>query len=456
MDFMTTVTPSILDCRASMDMGPGTMKLMLWYDNEWSYSAQMIRIMEHMAEYDEKQAAPKPVKFDLAPQMSIRNLHLNGKKVVARFDFNVPVDKGVVMDDLRVRAALPTIHHILDSNPNRLVLVAHFGRPKGKDEKNSLKFLVPIIEKLIERPVKFLADGVSAETLDELEKNSEGDKGTVYLLENIRFHDAEEKFDPENELSAMYQQLGDVMIADCFGCVHRKHMSVCHLKNKTNQSGYGYLIEQEVAALNPLLAQEYHTENKRKKVLGIMGGAKIADKQPMIDCLSKMPNTRIFVGGGLTRNWTDQYPITPATVVLARDAYGAASLSKEDAPKYIPNVEAVGGGGFDAGPAALRDLYREIDNANVIFWNGCLGVIEDDRYRTGSKLITDYLLAQTHKTIIIGGGETASLFVGQNAPHVYLSTGGGALLGHIKSQVMGTEPLPGLAVFGDVDSSDSE
>jgi phosphoglycerate kinase len=412
----------------------------------------MIRMMEHMAEHDEKAAAPtRTTPFELDPSYSIQNLNLLSKNVVARFDFNVPVHKGVVMDDLRVRAALPTMRHILESGAKRLVLVVHFGRPKGKDAANSVNFLVPILEKLLERPVKFLPNGVSKETLTELDSNAASDEGTVYLLENIRFHPEEEKFDATNEVSAMYQEMGDVMIADCFGCVHRNHMSIVHLKGDKKQMGYGFLIEQEVKSLLPLLSSD-GLPGSRKKVLGIMGGAKIADKQPMIDCLAKMPGTRIFVGGGLTRGWNEKYPITPATVVVARDAYGAATLSAEDKPNYIPSVEAIGGGGFDIGPAGLRDLYREIDNANVIFWNGCLGVIEDDRYRTGSRLITDYLLSQTQKTVIIGGGETASLFAGQNAPHIYLSTGGGALLGHLAAEVNGTAPLPGLGIFAKVES----
>ena len=449
-DFMTTVTPSILDHKASLDMNEGSVKLMMWYDNEWSYSAQCLRIMTHMAATDgDRRAAANGGKaaqarrppFELEPKRDVRAMELKGSSVVARFDFNVPVDKGVVMDDFRVRAALPTMEHILSKGCKRMVLVCRFGRPKGRDEANSVRFLVPLLSSLLKRPVTFLQEGVSQATLGALAANEQTDDGAVYLLENIRFHAEEERHSASSALAATYQQLGDVIIADCFGCVHRPHMSIVHLDGPGRNFGYGLLVEQEVSALSTLLS------NSGKRVLGIMGGAKIADKQPLIDCLCHMPRTRIFVGGGLTRGWKDKYPITPSSVIVSRDAYGAADLSPSTPPRYVANLVANGGAGFDIGPTGLRDLMAAIDEAEIIFWNGCLGVIEDPRYRVGSQIITDYLCSVSGKQVIIGGGETASLFAGRVEPHVYLSTGGGALLGHIESQVNGKAAMPGLAVF---------
>jgi len=459
VDFMTTVTPTILDLKASMDMGPGTFKLMLWYDNEWSYSAQCLRVMAHMyktnaaakramtgrvspkilspaSSYINLATYKQPRACDLKPELSLREVNVGGKNVVARFDFNVPVDNGTVVDDFRVRAALPSINHMLAQNPNRIVLVCHFGRPKGVDKKNSVEFLAPIIKSLLGKEVTFIPDGVSSKTVDFLKSREAADEGAgyVYLLENIRFHEGETKYAAGSGLSTLYKQLGNTHVADCFGCVHRKHMSIVE-----SVDGYGFLIEEEVKAIGDLL------RTNGKRILGIMGGAKIADKQPMIDCLCKMPNTKIFVGGGLTRGWKEKFPQTPLNVILSRDAYGATDLK---APaSYLPDILNNGGGGFDVGPQGMRDLIAEIDQADVIFWNGCLGVIEDPRYRVGSAMIVDYLLAQTGKKVIIGGGETASLFVGKDEPHVYLSTGGGALLAHIQSCVMDKETLPGLAVF---------
>mmetsp|Transcript_19763 Transcript_19763/g.39524 ORF Transcript_19763/g.39524 Transcript_19763/m.39524 type:complete len:751 (-) Transcript_19763:106-2358(-) len=464
VDFMTTTTPTILDRKASMDFKPGSFKLMCWYDNEWSYSAQVLRVMTSMHKHNK--TVERSVRGRISPKISptnsmvnlssasastshvkmlkldgkkaLKSLNLKGKNIVARFDFNVPMDNGKVTDDFRVRASLPSINHMLEQKPNRIVLVCHFGRPKGKDKKNSVEFLAPMLSGMLKRDVKFLPDGVSKKTLDDLSAST-NPAGTVYLLENIRFHPEETKFNPGNDVSKMFQSLGDAYVADCFGCVHRKHMSICHLNAPNAQFGYGFLIEQEVNALASLL------RNDNKRVLGIMGGAKIADKQPMIDCLCKMPGARIFVGGGLTRGFSDFMPSTPHNVILARDAYGAADLS---APAtYMPDVARTGGGGFDCGPQGLRDLIAEIDAADVIFWNGCLGVIEDPRYRVGSAMIVDYLMAQKGKRVIIGGGETASLFKDREADHVYLSTGGGALLAHIQSSVLNTPTVPGLAAF---------
>jgi glyceraldehyde 3-phosphate dehydrogenase len=445
VDFLTTVTPSILDTKASMTMGT-TIKMMLWYDNEWSYSAQCLRVMESMWRYNEDKKAKS---FRLSNDLSLRALNFEGKNVVARFDFNVPVDEGKVTDEYRITSALPSINYMLSEGASRVVLVCHFGRPKGAEAKYSVEFMVEILERLLKRTVKFLPDGVSRKTLDLLAAEPDND-GKVYLLENIRFHPEETKYDKASKFSAMYQELGDVIIADCFGCVHRNHTSIVHLQgddsdsSKSKQFGYGFLIEEEVHALSKLL------NNDGKKVLGIMGGAKIADKQPMIECLSKMDNTRVFVGGGLTRGLGAAMPSMPRNVMLARDAYGAENFDLP--PQHI----VLGGengkdGGFDIGPAGLRDLMGEIDAADVIFWNGCLGVIEDSRYRVGSKMIVDYLLAQTSKQVVIGGGETASLFAGiaDDAPHVYISTGGGALLEHMESIVMQKPTVPGLACFGD-------
>ena len=435
VDFLTTITPSILDLKASQTMG-NTVKMMLWYDNEWSYSAQVVRVMNAMHRYNEEK---KATRFKLAPTLSLRALDLEKKNVLARFDFNVPMDGGKVTDEFRIKSAVPSIEYMLNEGASRVVLVCHFGRPKGKEMQYSVEFIAEILGRMLKKEVKFLPDGVSQKTLDYLAKES-GKSGQVYLLENIRFHPEETKYDAENDFSRMYQELGNVLVADCFGCVHRKHTSIVHLLAPEKEFGYGFLIEDECEALGKLL------NGQGKKVLGIMGGAKIADKQPMIQCLSKMDSTRVFVGGGLTRGLTEAMGELPHNVVCARDAYGADNF--ELPPKYV-KIEGGNGGGFDIGPAGLRDLMAEIDAADVVFWNGCLGVIEDARYRTGSSMIVDYLLAQTHKSVIIGGGETASLFVGLKAEHVYLSTGGGALLEHVESVVMGKPTVPGLALFAE-------
>jgi phosphoglycerate kinase len=439
VDFLTTVTPSILDMRASMTMG-NTVKMMLWYDNEWSYSAQVIRVMEAMFTFNEEK---KTSRFTLAPTRSLRALCLNGRNVVVRCDFNVPTVGGKVIDEFRIEAAVPTIKHILAEGASRVVLVSHFGRPNGAEKQFSVEFMVPILARLLDRPVQFLPAGVSQTTLGALAAAGK-ETAAVYLLENIRFHPEEAEYDPTSVFASMYSQLGDVLVADCFGTVHRSHTSVVHLRHADKQFGYGLLIEKECETLTKLC------RNGGKKVLGIMGGARIADKQPMVKCLSMMRNTKVFVGGGLTLGFGKAMPelVGCKTVVLACDAYGAADLEPTTTPKHVPIADG-DRGGFDIGPAGLRDLMAEIDAADIIFWNGCLGVVEDSRYRVGSAMVVDYLVAQTHKSVVIGGGTTASLFAGIKAAHVHLSTGGGALLALVESVVCGSPLAPGLQLFAE-------
>jgi len=457
-DFLTTSTPCILDQKASLDMTPGNIKVMLWYDNEWSYSAQCLRLVGHMHKYDlqhTKKSVSTP--FKLSARNNLSNLTITtSTNVVARLDFDVPRDsKNNVTDDFLIRSALPTIEYILSKRPNRLVMVCHFGRPKNNDKSKSTAFLVPILQKLLNRSVGFLKNGVSAETLAELKTADEkesGDFTKLFLCENIRFHDGETNYDANSELSALYTQLGDAFVADCFGCAHRSHMSICHLngnKSALNNFAYGMLIEKEIKASDLIL------RNNGDKVLFIMGGSKIEDKQPMIDVLSRMNSTRIFVGGALTNKWASHFPITPRNVVVAKDAYGDAEADGDEQPTYIKSLAENDEDttsklkGFDIGPVGLRELMNEIDNANVIFWNGSLGVIEDDRYRNGSQIIVDYLKSYCkEKVVVVGGGQTASMFVNSEERHIHLSTGGGALLGHIRAQLLlDRNSLPGLTLF---------
>jgi hypothetical protein len=159
-DFATTVTPTILDVNACISMGKGKFKLFVWYDNEWSYSAQLIRMVETMYDFNNKINEKK---------YYIENLNLREKGVVCRLDFNVPRNKaGEVTDDFRVYSAIPTIKTILEKSPKYVILTSHFGRPKGKDSSLSLQFLIPILQKYLMKEVKFLEHGLSEQTLDSI------------------------------------------------------------------------------------------------------------------------------------------------------------------------------------------------------------------------------------------------------------------------------------------------
>ena len=408
-DFMTTITPTIFDKKASLNMGNGKLKLLLWYDNEWSYSAQLIRLVKHMYFFNTK----------IKEKYNMKNLQLEGNNVVARFDFNIAMKDGEVVDDFRIVSALPTIKYILSQNPNRLILTSHFGRPVNKENEFSLQFMIPILEKYLETTIEFLSDGLSQDTLYKT-------KTGVYLLENLRFHPIETLYakqciDTDNDSIRVYRELGDVFIIDAFGCLHREHMSICDINCSDKEYGYGELVENELVNLNSILS------NSNEKILGIIGGAKIQDKMPFIDTLRKIPNTRLFIAGGLAKHY-DEYHNN----VMVME-YGVGNYNMDDEPMELSLVDVKNSSAnlFDISDKSIQVLMDEILKSDIIFWNGPLGVIEHEIYKKGSEQIAMFLQNLKDKKIIVGGGETASLF-DKNRNDIYISTGGGALLEYIQ------------------------
>lgn len=408
-DFMSTKTPTIFDKKASMEMGNNKLKMLLWYDNEWSYSTQLIRLVKHMHHFNTM----------IKDKYNMKNLELNGKNIVARFDFNVAMNNGKIIDDFRIASAIPTIKYILSQNPNRLILTSHFGRPKNKESEFSLQFMIPILEKYLETKIEFLSEGLVNNTLYKINSG-------VYLLENLRYYTAETLYNPDeisdNNTVRIYRELGDVFIIDAFGCLHREHMSICDVKYSGKEYGYGELIERELLNLNTILS------NKNEKVLGIIGGAKIQDKMPFIHKLRKIPNTKLFIAGGLAKHYEEYYD----NVMVMK--YGKGNYNMEDEPKELTLVDIKNSDAnfYDISDINMQILMEEIINSDIIFWNGPLGVIEHDIYKKGSVRLATFLQNISNKKIIIGGGETATLF-NKNNNDIYVSTGGGALLDYIQN-----------------------
>lgn len=408
-DFMSTRTPTIFDKKASLEMGPGKLKMLLWYDNEWSYSTQLIRLVKHMYHFNTM----------IKDKYNMKNLELTGKNVVARFDFNVAMNNGGIVDDFRIASAIPTIKYILSQNPNRLILTSHFGRPKNKETEFSLKFMIPILEKYLETTIDFLPEGLANNTIHKLNTG-------VYLLENLRYYTAETLYNPEeisdNNSVRIYRELGDVFIIDAFGCLHREHMSICDINYSGKEYGYGELIEKELVNLNTILS------NKNEKVLGIIGGAKIQDKLPFIHKLRKIPNTRLFIAGGLAKHYEQYYD----NVMVMR--YGVGNYNMGDEPQELTLVDVKNSDAnfYDISDINMQVLMEEVLKSDIIFWNGPLGVIEHEIYKKGSIRLATFLQNIKNKKIIIGGGETATLFNKDNND-IYVSTGGGALLDYIQN-----------------------
>jgi glyceraldehyde 3-phosphate dehydrogenase len=425
-DFTTTVTPTILDVNACISMGKGKFKLFVWYDNEWSYSAQLIRMVESMYKFNNT----------ITEKFYLEKLELREKGVVCRLDFNVPRNKAdEVTDEFRISASIPTIKSILAQSPKYIILTSHFGRPNGKDSLLSLRFLIPILQKYLLKEVKFLEHGLSEKTLEK-RNYLEG----IYLLENLRFHKEETAYEKDTssceKIVNIYKGLGDVFICDAFGCAHRKHLSIYSPKYFGKPYGYGLLIKKELDAISSLI------NSTGKKVLGIIGGNKIQDKFPIIDSLKKIPNSQIFIAGGLAK----QYKSNCSNEFTMYDGYGSYSLDTE--PEYISSIIESNLNVYDIGRDSIEWLKHFIKSSDIIFWNGSLGVIEHEEYKKGSLELLDFLFQQKNKTIIIGGGETASLIVDKNiSENVYVSTGGGALLEYLQNKILYNQNLVGLEIY---------
>ena len=231
--------------------------------------------------------------------------------------------------------------------------------------------------------------------------------------------------------------MGDVFISDAFGCLHRKHLSICAIKDFGKLYGYGILIKRELEAINTLI------NNKNKRVLGIIGGAKIKDKLPIIKSLKKIPNSCVFIGGALAKQYTIE---DPSREFVSTSGYGNKTL--EDALLHIENIYTSDLNVYDISIEGFIYLKNLLNKFDVIFWNGSLGVIEDERYAAGSLSLLTALEIQQEKTFIIGGGETASLVKDKNKhSHIYVSTGGGALLEHLQNKILYNSNLVGLEVF---------
>ena len=248
------------------------------------------------------------------------------------------------------------------------------------------------------------------------------------LLENVRFNESETDCDINSEYSNSYFNMGNVFILDAFGCIHRDHMSICGISKRTDlinkKYGYGFLINKELNNMKDVISSS-HT----KKVLYIMGGAK-TDKLQLIDKFCQNTNTTIFIGGYLAA----LYDKTKSNIIKGID--GVATTGE-----IINTTKDT----FDIGPESIKILKKEIDNADIIFWNGPLGIIEDPLYIKGTLCILNYLI-NTDKKIIIGGGETGTVANNmgvQSNDNLFISTGGGALMQYLQKGLK----LPGLIQF---------
>jgi len=389
---------------------------------------------------------------------TIRDLDLKGRRVFIRVDFNVPIRDGVVGEDTRIRASLPTITHALDAGAACVILASHLGRPKGKpNPAMSLRPVAARAAELLGRPVAFAEDCVG-EPAERAVR--EAPAGGVVLLENLRFHAGEERNDAD--FAKGLAVLADVYVNDAFGAAHRAHASVDALVHLLTEAGAGLLMEKELRYLGTAIA------NPDRPFVAILGGAKVSDKIEVIENL--LPRLDgLIIGGAMAYTFFKAAgtPVGTSLVEddrldLARDVVARAkarglSLLLPVDHVVAPRVEAgaptetlrVGDAaigdrmGLDIGPVTVAAYAASIAAARTVVWNGPMGVFEIDAFAAGTMGVARAVAAVTGTTIVGGGDSIAALRKSGMADRVtHISTGGGASL-----EFLGGRTLPGVAVL---------
>jgi phosphoglycerate kinase len=385
---------------------------------------------------------------------SIKDIDIRGKRVIMRVDFNVPMDKGVVTDDKRIKASLPTIQYVLEHGAS-LVLMSHLGRPKGTgfDPEFSLKPASEVLAKLLGKPIQMASDCVGP----EVEAMAKALKpGEVLMLENVRFHKEEEKNDPE--FARKLAALGDVYVCDAFGSAHRAHASVEGIAHHLPVAVAGFLMEQELEYLGRA------TSNPERPYIAILGGAKISDKILVVENLLKQCD-RLIIGGGMANTFLAAKGCNMAdSLVEAGSVETAKSIMSKAGDKLLLPVDAVIADKFEAeansqvvdvdkvptgwrimdiGPKSLAKFGEALKGARLVVWNGPMGVFEMPKFAEGTFAIAK-LLAVSGATTVIGGGDSASAVkkAGVAKQMTHVSTGGGASLEFLEGK-----ELPGVAAL---------
>jgi len=387
--------------------------------------------------------------------MTVRDISLESKHVLMRVDFNVPMADGVVTDDKRIKAALPTIEYVIDQGGS-LVLMSHMGRPKGTgfEPAFSLKAASEALAKLLGKPVQMAPDcvGPDVEAIAKALK-----PGDVLMLENTRFHKGEEKNDLD--LARQMAALGDVFVNDAFGSAHRAHASTEGVA-RFLPAVSGFLMEQELEYLGRA------TDNPAHPYIAILGGAKVTDKIAVIENLLTQCDT-LIIGGGMANTFlaAKGYNMRDSLVEASSVATAKAIMAKAGDRLMLP-VDAVAADKFDAaaasqvvdldkvpagwrvldiGPKSIAQFGEALKRAKLVVWNGPMGVFEFPAFAEGTFALAR-LLATTGATTVIGGGDSASAVkkAGVAKKMTHVSTGGGASLEFLEGRV-----LPGVAALND-------
>jgi len=395
------------------------------------------------------------------PKLSIKDLDPAGKRVFIRVDFNVPLKDGVIGDDTRIRATLPTIQYALDKGASAVILASHLGRPKGKPNPQfSLRPVADRLSQLLGRPVTFAEDCIGDAAAAAVRTAQAG--GHVVLLENLRFHPEEEKNDAA--FAKSLASLADLYVDDAFGAAHRAHASVEGITHVLPRAAAGLLMEQELRYLGHAL------ESPERPFVAIIGGAKVSDKLEVIEnMLAKVD--RLIIGGAMAYTFFKSrgMPVGKSLVEddkldAARKIEAVAAAKKIALALPVDHVvadkldagaaaeilkvgdTAIGDRmGLDIGPATIKAYEGLLADAKTVVWNGPMGVFEIDKFAAGTNAVAK-AVANVKGTTIIGGGDSIAAIkkAGLADRITHISTGGGASL-----EFLGGRTLPGVAALTD-------
>ena len=396
-------------------------------------------------------------------KLTVKDVELKGKKVLVRVDFNVPVKDGVITNDNRITAALPTIKYILEQG-GRAILFSHLGRVKEEADKAG-KSLAPVAADLaakLGQDVAFLP-GVTRGAELEAAINALED-GQVLLVENTRYEDVDGKKESKNdpELGKYWASLGDgIFVNDAFGTAHRAHASNVGISANVEKAVAGFLLENEIAYIQEAV------ETPERPFVAILGGSKVSDKIGVIENLLEKAD-KVLIGGGMTYTFYKAQGIEIGNSLVEEDKLDVAKalLEKANGKLILPvdskeanafadytevkdtEGEAVDPGflGLDIGPKSIAEFDKALTGAKTVVWNGPMGVFENPDFQAGTIGVMDAIVKQPGVKSIIGGGDSAAAAInlGRADKFSWISTGGGASM-----ELLEGKELPGLAALTD-------
>ena len=395
-------------------------------------------------------------------KLTVKDIRLKGKKVLIRVDFNVPMnDEGVITDDNRITAAIPTIEYVINQG-GRAILFSHLGRVKTEDDKakNSLKPVQERLQALLGKPVKFIPHTRGKELEQAIAALKDGE---LLMFENTRFEDIDGKKESKNdpELGKYWASLGDVFVNDAFGTAHRAHASNVGIASNIKQTAAGFLLEKEIKFIGGAV------DNPKRPFMAVLGGAKVSDKIEVISNLLNIAD-KVLIGGGMAYTFLAAQGYNVGTSLLEEDKIPLAKELlekgkdklvlpvdflftpefKDIKPSHVGPITSIKDGemSLDIGPKTIELFSSILKDAKTVVWNGPMGVFEMGNYQKGTIGVAQTLANLKDAITIVGGGDSAAAAIqfGFETQLTHISTGGGASLEYLEGKV-----LPGVECISD-------